>query len=681
MTSKTSFFSMAIYKSLLKRYKWGSILYFAILFLTSVRPVVSDLQYYWIYSGSNVVYMDTGSMLSNALLVAMGVAVVVGLLVFRFMHSKKEGVFIHSMPIKRTTVYISALAGAFTLMAIPVVVTGIILVILSLTSYSHILSAGACFVWVGINLLCLFVMFSCSCFIAMLTGNSFAYVGLNIVFHIAPSIIALCFGVIAENFLYGYVPHNTVVDSVMDSSVFAWMMNMVSDPAISSVFDLITCAKFVGVSVLLYVVAGVLYKKRNIETVGDVAGFKCLNVVFKYLLTFISATVMLVIFGNMLAYNIVAFIIIYFIVCGITYFASEMILKKSVRIWKKASLGFGVFTLLFGICVYNIAFTSFFGYETYVPDKDDVAMICTDYYYYDYIDDYDVISKYIELHKEACADAPVYKKVSYSPFDFHVVYRMKDGREIKRTYDMDSDEMNNVVKELYEVESYKADKEPPLGIDEKYIHYVVYKSADNQEWIVIDGKEFQELNKCVKEDLKSLSFDQIYSSSSGDTLEYVYTDIHVNSVIYTLNSNFVRTNKWLSDNKSRLHGQYYLGPYEIDSYADFFIVDNEVMARLQETYSNAGIVGLAFENFRYDKYIFEGEASEEFTADTLENEHVLYAKDENADKVFNYLYYADNSINPNGELYIFGKTAVGNYVIVESITTEELEEFKQAVLE
>ena len=206
MTLKTSLFNKGIYKSTLRRYAWGSILYFILLFLsTGIMILLNEnpdsIYAYGSYGGRNFILRDY---MIIPMLLSVVVPTIAGLLIFRFIHSRKASVFVHSLPVKRSTNYISSVLAALTLMAIPVVLNTVILMIMSVAAYSGFFTVGDCLTWMLLNIFSLFVMFSCVCFISSITGNSFAAVGLTIIFHIIGFILAAAFTMFAEIFLFGF---------------------------------------------------------------------------------------------------------------------------------------------------------------------------------------------------------------------------------------------------------------------------------------------------------------------------------------------------------------------------------------------------------------------------------------------------------------------------------------------
>ena len=57
---------------------------------------------------------------------------------------------------------------------------------------------------------------------------------------------------------------------------------------------------FLIFAAVLYIIAGILFTKRRVETAEDVAGFRCLNHIFKYVVTFFAAagSFSLLVFAN-----------------------------------------------------------------------------------------------------------------------------------------------------------------------------------------------------------------------------------------------------------------------------------------------------------------------------------------------------------------------------------------------
>ena len=153
-------------------------------------------------------------------------------------------------------------------------------------------------------------------------------------------------------------------------------------------------AEYIVISLILYGLAYYLYKKRRMETVGDVAGFKCLNPIYKYIVTFF---ITMSVFSVYMDANPYAFTAILIGISAVAYAVSEMILKKTMNVlyaWK----GFVGYAVVFLGIVLLFSQTTFFGYETHLPEISDIEGAALYEYYSEEIpfSDDDEIIKIIE---------------------------------------------------------------------------------------------------------------------------------------------------------------------------------------------------------------------------------------------------------------------------------------------
>ncbi len=573
MTSKTSLFNKGIYKSTVRRFLWGSVLYFIILFISTGMMILLNedpsqiAAYNSVRSHSTILSVDY---MIIPMLLSMVVPTVVGLLVFRFVHSRKASVFVHSLPVKREANYVSSVLAALTLMATPVVLNTVVLIIMSLTAYSLHFTVGECILWMLLNLFALFIMFSAVCFVSVITGNSFAMVGLNILFHTIALILAAAFAMVCEIFLYGFAGEGELIDRVFNNSFITRIPTIMTNWAYVGkqvrgyTEDIVI---FSVIAILLYVVSGILYKKRRLETAEDVAGFKCLNGIFKYLVTFVGAISTFAVAAYSIYNNPIPLWVTVFVLSAVLYFGVEMILKKTLRVWKsyKGYIGFvAVFAMM--MCVF--AFTSLLGFETYIPEKEDIASATVYDYYRDlkpFFSDSEIVEKAIITHKSLLKEKEILSKREYDT-RVHIEYLLKNGKEIRRVYPIDEDTLHDIMSGLYKSEEYKEKQERVLN-SVKTAHSVEL-SNDGHSTSIKDEEKMNELVGCIKKDVRELSYNEIYSGSRsfgvgiGFLLPEEEYDIYEAETMHTagdeeirishyhqsINSNYKHTIKWLRDN-------------------------------------------------------------------------------------------------------------------------------------
>ena len=541
MISKTSLFNKGIYRSNVKRFVWGSVLYFVLLFVMSGFLVlmsvnVKDVSFDMAHNGGVPLLYQQPYILPS-IVTAAGVSAVVALLIFRFVHSKKQSIFTHSLPVCRTANFISSLAAAFTLMFVPLILNTLILVILSVTRYAAFFTVGSCFGWMGMNMLCLFIMFSVAVFAAMLTGNSFAAVALNGLMHCFLIIIAAGFGQLSDMFLYGYAGDNPIYLFLKEKNFFTVIFGMTSGlPKITNVGNIVFCAVL---SAALYIGAYVLYRLRRMETVEDVAAFKCLNPIFKYLVTFLASISVFSVTAELLGTRPLFAVLLTVIVSVVAYVAAEMVLKKTLRVWRSYK-GYLIFAALFGLTLCTFAFTSFFGFETRVPDVSDISEVAL----YNNINfrgtppftkDSELISYFADTHKRLSEKRNVlnerFADESSYDTDITIEYKLKNGKTLKRKYGVAYTDNVEIMDVAYANLDYKklADEFFTDEIDRLgrvTIHFQG-DSVPGSEMVsdITDVNKFQELFEAVKSDITTLNFSQMYNTNNcyGFSLDFQYT--------------------------------------------------------------------------------------------------------------------------------------------------------------
>ena len=572
MISKISLFNKGIYKATIKRYLWGSVLYFILLFMMTGMSIMlcydRSIQFLPQRGINWSLIMDNEYILLPMLL-AIAVPTVAGLMVFRFIHSKKTSVFVHSLPVKREANYFSSVLASLTLMGVPVILNTLVLMIISVTGYSQYFGIGDCVVWMLFNLLALFIMFSCVCFVAVITGNSFAMIVLNILFHSFAPLLAAGFSIVSEKFLFGYAGEDAVLSRVVDNNFPVRLISFVTrwSHREQGFNEAETIVKFIVIALLLYVLSAILYKKRRMETAEDVAGFKCLNPIFKYLLTFMGAMAAFSIFSYSMQDNQVVFWCIVALSSIVIYFAGEMLLKKTFRVWR-AYKGYIGFLVAFAAMICVFAFTDFFGFENYVPDNEEISKIAL-YNYYNgekpFSENKDIIAKAQIIHKNRLREKDIIKSYT-DDTNIHIEYQLKNGKTVHRRYGVSQDELHRIMQTMYKNQEYKELSER-IFADISSVYTMNIYAEEHIE--IKDEEKRQGLFECIKRDTASLDYNEIHNDSWGFNIDIEYVPQKVNNEdnyrvitsqsgererIYIeymnvyVNANFKNTIAWFMDN-------------------------------------------------------------------------------------------------------------------------------------
>ena len=558
MTSKTSLFNKGIYKSTVKRCLWGSALYFIILFLAVTLPWLSDESFYSRFGniGSLPTILNY-SYFTFPMIMTWFVPTVTGLLVYRFMHSKKTSVFTHSLPVSRNAIYFSSLLAGLTLMLLPVIANGLIMALTSAATLDITL-LWATLVWTGMNLLALFLMFSAVSFAASLTGNSFAMVAINILVHAVLYMLAALFGFMAEEYIFGFTTSNTVLQSLAEGNfpvltiMFADNIDVWFTEGMTT-GEILKMLVFAGSATALYALGWLLYKKRNLENAEDVAGFKVLNPIFKYLLTF-----MVTLASISADWNILTTVIL----TAVTYFGCEMLLKKTMKVWKSYK-GLALFAALFIVFAGYIAFGSFFGFEKYVPSADTVeqALIYNSHGNYtlnstEYYKNPDLIADITEIHKEIVTDSKYfYRKNPGWRHNYELLrikYQMKNGKTVSREYRIPNDAFE-FLKKLYKYEEFKGQNVLLLRLKNNgYLYYIHSEiSFTDKDAQTVEHAQIEQLHRALCDDLAALDYEQLYSGKYMNCSVSITVDSEFmgrQREAIDIREDFTNTLNWLREN-------------------------------------------------------------------------------------------------------------------------------------
>ena len=561
--SKTSLFNKGIYKSQLSRFKWGSLLYFILLFFTSSFLLLMKNSDNLIYALER--YKEAGGMILHedylmiSVLFATIVPTVVGFLTFDLFFSKRQSVFIHSLPCKRISIYISTILGAFTLMAVPVIANGIILMLLSVFKWSEFYTITACFKWIGINLILLFIMYSVAVLSASLTSNRVGFVVVNVLLHVFPLIIAFGMSEVATVYLYGFPESsNLFFDGTIRylPAFYSW----IQEDNITGLVDNILSTKtliFALGALILYVIGFILYKKRNNEAAGNFVAFKVMNPIFKYAVTALGVILTFAVLHASNADRNFYMVLLLVVVSFVLYFSSEMVLKKNLKVFG-AYKGYLVFVAVCILLNVFMEFTGFFGYETRIPKADNVESVAV-YSYYNvekpYTDDKNVIDDTIRFHVEATSDIPrvIENTEMFDYSTLHIEYKLKNGKSLMRTYHIPVDNYNNVMNSLYENEAYRYAADEIHKIDLNKVDYLrlTFQPSNNYSYgSSIEGKN--NINAFIdawERDIKELS----YSQKTENNLIYLnieYNDDNGDYVYFNagFNHNFKNVMAYLEQN-------------------------------------------------------------------------------------------------------------------------------------
>ena len=476
MKSKISFFNAGIFKSMLKRFWPLWTAYFAVWFMCLPLPLLVARLQGVKESAVTVVTAAMKTSVEASVVSGFLMGILAAMAVFGFLYNSRSCGMIASTPVRREAVFCSAyLAGA-----LPVLAANLFIAVLNwlFTLSSGI--EGACIfkmnaILFAVNSMEFLIFFSISAFIAMLTANIVAlpvlYLIFNFVFLGMEYVVRMLYGM----FIFGYSDHPDCVLEFMSPLIYLFTriginVNISTESAAVSLTNWSALLGYIIAAVVFSVTALLLYRKRRMESAGDVIAVNSLRPVFKFCVTACAALcfglLFFVIISTLFTSLSMSMLVLsagLIIGAFIGYFASEMLLKKSFHVFKGNWKGF-VITIILCIVFAFVCVTDLFDLSSQLPDIDDIEMIVcnSEAGGYDVTERSD-IEALLKVNKAIIADRDKYEGLDDTDLEntgyVSIRYKLKDGRVICRGYTLLIDDnykayyevlsSENIVKDIF----------------------------------------------------------------------------------------------------------------------------------------------------------------------------------------------------------------------------------------
>ena len=452
MRSKTSFFNWGLSKSFLARCSplWGIWLMLMLSFPISLAGEISrDIKF-----GSVNAAMDVSMNVLNHGLECAWFAFlfcpVAVLGMFSFLYTARNSGMIASLPIKRESVFVTCfLTGLLPLLLIEALTAGIAALVVRSSGFPDSVYIGK-WLWMAFSGTVAFYGFAVFC--AMLTGSTVIMPLLYIVFNLAPflahesiccTLDALLYGFsFRENELFTRLSPVLGLES-MSAEASGFYNNgesLRSGEIVIRNYELFGYYLLAGL--LLSVIALLLYRKRRMESAGDIVAIKVLKPVFKYCMALGCACLLAAVIRDAL-YNVSfsdstrGVLVILCLVIGafFGYFAAEMLLNKTVNVFRGHWKGFLFFSLLL-LAAALVIDTDVFGYERKVPDSAEVESVAVVYVDETVFSETENIEKVTALHRQIIESKAVNEESSREHDILGLIYTLKDGSTLSRSYNI-----------------------------------------------------------------------------------------------------------------------------------------------------------------------------------------------------------------------------------------------------
>ena len=545
MNLKTSFFNKSLFKSDLKRFWWIGAVYFALILISYNFPLIKN--YY-----ENSTMQNFGMSSVWLYLYALLIPVITGVMLFSYMQSGKAVSMLHSIPVSRREHYITHLISGLIISLLPIILNWLILLILSIDGgFAAAIKANDLTSVMLISITYSLLTFTAACAVSMICGNTAASFIFTYVLGLLPAMIECFIGFFMNTCLYGYEYNNE----------YSVIMFFYKDP-LSLSGNYWNMLFYLGISIIFALCGYFVYKRRKLEKYSEVVAFSWLRPVFVF-----GSGVVLGAFGYLYFNGIWGFKnplwLIPFGIVGII--ASEMIVKKSFKVfavYKKLLIYSAVILLLFIGFKFDIT-----GYERRVPKVEDVKSITFLSNYHpaetiefdssgkqiypdkpfspDFTEKAD-IETIIKYHKAQIAEKDIEKNESKSTY-ITLIYNLKDGKTLKRTYLSDTKWYQTALENIRESDVMKKYTLPILRDNNAEIISVRAENIWGLESKVIDGENAERIVKALKADLLDAKYDEYMNA--GDSILSL-------NIIYKIPSHYADLTP-VSEKKNAPRNSYY----------------------------------------------------------------------------------------------------------------------------
>ena len=466
MRSVTSYFNRELLRGALQR-TWPLWAAYTLIWLL-LLPVTIFIRLsdrHIVYSRPTLSYELLSTGLPSGAMMAAVFGIFFAMAMFAYLTNSRATNGMHAMPIRREGLFLTHyLAGLFC---------QVVTLLVSFALAALVTAAFGVFdgyaVGMGLLLCVLLVLFFysfgvlCMVCVGQILAGAVFYGILNFLF-VGMEALLRSF---AGNFLYGYDGRS----SAFSTAPLSPPVEIASSLSVSYVYDGIdpigvrvlylgTFAAYAAAGLVLAALALLLYRKRRSEMTGNTVAIGWLRPVFKYGVALCSAFSL----GQLLSYFVfeltdstyTAGALIGTIACMIFagligYYAAEMLLKKSFRVFKtswKGALATSAVLILIGLS-FPLDLT---GYQSRVPEQSDIVSATVDLYGGNVSGSFNLsgqesIALLRDAHCAVITDKARQTEYNrrYVPFNgdtcmLRITYELADGTELFRSYDLSIDE-------------------------------------------------------------------------------------------------------------------------------------------------------------------------------------------------------------------------------------------------
>ncbi|MEH6987723.1 DUF6449 domain-containing protein [Cytobacillus firmus] len=548
MQSKTSLIKREIIKTIFRSVGWISIVYFLGLFFAIPLDIIMNS------SEEQRIFLDIVNLFQYnfqlQFILSISVPVALSVFLFRYTQVKQYSDLMHSLPVKRESIFHQFALAGIILLNLPVLLIAlIVLVLYQPMDLQDFYSVGEILNWLGITLLFNTVIYLAGVSVGMLTGLSAVQGVLTYIFLLLPVGLIILISINLPFYLFGF-PGQYYMTSKFEkfSPLIAFtQMNM---RTLSSV----ETAVYLILIVSLYFLGLQIYKRRRMEAVSHALVFPITKPIFKFGVTFCTMLLGGGYFGEMQGGT--SWIIAGYVFGALIGFAAaEMVLQKSWRVTIHVK-GLMVYTAIMAALFLLFQF-DLTQYEKSIPQSNEIERVhfSESFHLYNdidheeplYLKEYENIDLVRRFHEKLVKDENRQAQVTGRGSVF-IVYELKNGEELVRDYSINKREYKPFLKLIYESDEYKmaTNEIYQVSADDTTKITITPSGPVSKRAVITDKEELKEAVEILTEEVDAASYEEL----QGIDEPYAHIEIYYNDsnkAYMTWNPSYTRFEKWLEE--------------------------------------------------------------------------------------------------------------------------------------
>ena len=634
MKSKTSCFNRTIFKKNMTHF-WPLWLayagYMIIVLPASIwqRMSISYMDDYYNVASrqlSNISYVLGNALDPFGVFIFAAAAVMA---VFSYLYSPKNANMIHSLPVNRKELFITNFLSEFIFMVIPEIIAFIAAVFVCLAYQTT--SIEYLFLWLVYIIGMTFFALALATFVAMLTGQLLA---VPVYFFVANYLFVGCLNIassLVNTVCYGITNAWKPGKACILSPVYYLNNNLRCSRIYNEAGDQIIGIGITGghlilvyslAAVIILILAYQMYRKRKIETAGDLISISFVKPVFRWgvaLCTgFLVSVTIVGIFSESLRVrkSFIVLMIGVIIIGFLAFFGAEMLLQKNFRVFKKKRVIEWAAMMFVSVAILGILRLDVFGVERKIPETDEIekCYIALDY---PVCFEGERIEEVIALHEQMLEEKDSvldYFSNGGRCYYAEIRYVLKDGTSLQRSYPVP------VEKEYFEDENSVASKITAIEFEKDNLmkftfgsnyeeneynsgHIELYDAEGNYDTYRFSGEELDKIIEAICADVEEGNYGwyQVYSMNSSDEDERAEYFNTISLSYYNENGN-----EYISDEYYMEDVVYYGYEEEISYYSgkngSAYICFGDKCVNIVNTLEELGVINDVWKLYTYAEY-------------------------------------------------------------------------------